>query len=143
MQLRTVSLAGLRVTLGLLMVAWGLDKILNTGHAVRVSESFYLGLVTGPGLWKVLGAAQVLLGVLVVIGWLRKFTYPVLIAATGVTFVAVWRSIVDPLGLVLDGANLIFFPSSTIFLGALVVLAFRAEDTLAVDAATSRRAEPH
>ena len=128
------TLAGLRVTLGWLMVLWGVDKITNVEHAIRVSEGFYGGFLTGATLWQGLGVAQLLLGLLIVAGLFRRFTYPVLLAITGVTLLAVWKSILDPFGFVIDGGNILFFPSSTIFLAGLVVLAFRDEDELSLDA---------
>ena len=134
MTLKTVSLLLLRISLGWLMVLWGYDKISNVEHAVRVSEGFYGGLITGPAVWQVAGVAQVLLGLVVVAGLFRRFSYPVLLAITGVTLLAVWKSILDPFGLVTDGGNLIFFPSSTIFFAGLTLVAFRAEDALSLDA---------
>ena len=134
MSLKTVSLFLLRASLGWLMVLWGYDKISNVDHAVRVSEGFYGGLITGPGAWQVAGYAQVVFGLIVVLGLGRRYSYPVLLAITGVTLVAVWKSIVDPFGLLTDGGNLIFFPSSTIFFAGLALVAFRAEDTLSLDA---------
>lgn len=127
------TLAGLRVTLGWLMLLWGIDKITNVEHAIRVSEAFYGGLLSGPTLWQALGVAQVALGLLIVVGLFRRFTYPVLLAITGVTLLAVWKSILDPFGFVVEGGNILFFPSSTIFLAGLAVMAFREEDALSLD----------
>lgn len=134
MILRSISLLLVRVSLGWLMVLWGFDKIINVEHAVRVSEGFYGGIVSAASVWTGLGYAQVILGLLVSVGLLRRFTYPVLLAVTGTTLLAVWKSIVDPFGLVVEGGNLVFFPSSTIFFAGLVVLAFRSEDAFSVDA---------
>ena len=134
MNLKNVSLLLVRISLGWLMVLWGYDKISNVDHAVRVSEGFYGGLITGPGIWQAAGYAQVLLGLIVVVGLFRRFSYPVLLTITGITLVAVWKSILDPFGLVTDGGNLIFFPSSTIFFAGLALVAFRAEDVLSLDA---------
>ena len=134
MNLKNVSLLLLRISLGWLMVLWGYDKISNVDHAVRVSEGFYGGLITGAGIWQAAGFAQVVLGLVVVAGIFRRFSYPVLLTVTGITLLAVWKSILDPFGLVTDGGNLIFFPSSTIFFAGLALVAFRADDVLSLDA---------
>ncbi len=134
MNLKTTSLLLLRASLGWLMVLWGWDKISNVEHAVRVSEGFYGGLVTGASIWQAAGYTQVVLGLVVVAGIFRRFAYPVLLAVTGVTLLAVWKSIIDPFGFFTDGGNLIFFPSSTIFFAGLALVAFRAEDVLCLDA---------
>ena len=134
MNLKNVSLLLMRISLGWLMVLWGYDKISNVDHAVRVSEGFYGGLITGPVIWQAAGFAQVALGLVVVAGIFRRFSYPVLLTVTGITLLAVWKSILDPFGLVTDGGNLIFFPSSTIFFAGLALVAFRADDVLSLDA---------
>ena len=134
MNLKNVSLLLLRISLGWLMVLWGYDKISNVEHAVRVSEGFYGGLITGQSVWQAAGVAQILLGLVVVAGVFRRFSYPVLLTITGVTLLAVWKSILDPFGFMTDGGNLIFFPSTTIFFAGLALVAFRADDVLSLDA---------
>ena len=138
MTLKNVSLLLLRISLGWLMVLWGYDKISNVEHAVRVSEGFYGGLVTGAAVWQVVGFAQLLFGLVIVVGVFRRFAYPALLLVTGVTLLAVWKSILDPFGLITDGGNLIFFPSSTIFFAGLALIAYRADDDFSLDARLAR-----
>lgn len=132
--MRKNSLLLLRISLGWLMVVWGIDKVNNVTHAVQVSEGFYAGIMTSPGALHAFGVAQTLIGVLIVMGFLRRFTYPFLLAVTAVTLLAVWKSILDPWGFVLEGGNLVFYSSAVIFAGALVLFAFLADDTVALDA---------
>lgn len=132
--MRKNSLLLLRISLGWLMVVWGVDKLNDVEHAARVSESFYAGVMTGPGALQAFGVVQTLIGVLIVMGFLRRFTYPFLLVITGVTLLAVWKSILDPWGFVLQGGNLVFYSSAVIFAGALVLYAFLADDTVALDA---------
>lgn len=132
--MRKNSLLLLRIALGWLMVVWGVDKLINVTHAVRVSEGFYLGAMTGAGALQAFGVLQLVVGLLIVVGLMRRFTYPFLLAVTGVTLLAVWKSIIDPWGVFLKGGNLVFFSSAVIFAGALVLLAFQADDTIALDA---------
>ena len=135
---KVYTLLFLRVSLGLLMLVWGADKLANPGHGVAVADRFYLGLGASAALMPALGAAQLALGVLVVVGALRRLTYPLLAAVTGLTLLGVWRSVLDPWGWVLDGTNALFFPSLIVFAGVLVLQAFRAEDRLVL----ARRAAP-
>lgn len=132
--MKTASLLLLRCSLGLFIIAWGGDKLHDTDHGMQVSAHFYWGLVSSASLLRAFGIVQLVLGALIVAGAARRVTYPLLLAITGTTLVAVWRSIVDPLGLIMEGTTLMFLPSLPIFAGALVLLAFRDEDTLAVDA---------
>lgn len=138
--LQSLTLLALRASLGLLMVVWGADKLANPAHGLRVSERFYFGLFGAAALMPVLGGLQIALGVAIVAGLLRRFTYPALLAITGLTLVGVWRSVLDPWGWVLEGTNALFFPSLIVFAGALVVHAFREADVLAVDARLTRAA---
>jgi putative oxidoreductase len=128
------SLLLLRVSLGGLMVYWGVDKLLNVSHGVGVAEKFYGGVSVATTVMQAFGVAQLLLGVVIVLGLLRRVAYPLLLLVTGTTLLAVWKSIVDPFKLMMPGGNLIFYPSLIIFAGALVLLAFREQDALALDA---------
>lgn len=125
----------LRISLGWLMVVWGVDKLANPSHGQAVAESFYLGIGTGETFLTVAGAAQVLLGALLVVGLARRMTWPVVALVNGITLIAVWESIVDPWGFVLDGGNLVFYSSAVIFAGVLVGWSAVEEDTLALDVA--------
>lgn len=141
--MKTTSLLLLRVSLGLLMLIWGVDKLVNVEHGVRVSEGFYLGAFSNALLLKAFGVAQMLLGLLIVLGLGRRFAYPLLLAISGVTALGVWKSIVDPWGWWLEGANVLFYPSLIILAGSLVLHAFRDEDRLVVGGrAAARDAAP-
>lgn len=122
------SLLFLRVSLGLLMVIWGADKLVDVQHGLAVSEHFYRGAFGSAALLKAFGVVQLALGALVVLGVGRRYAYPLLLAVTGVTLLGVWKSVVDPWGWYLEGANVLFYPSLIIFAGSLVLWAFRDED---------------
>ncbi len=132
------SLILLRVSLGGLMVYWGIDKLINVKHGLTVAEKFYGGMSVATTMMQAFGVVQVVLGALVIVGLFRRIAYPALLLVTGTTLVAVWTSIVDPFKLMLDGGNLIFYPSLIIFAGAFVLMAFRAEDRLVLDGASRR-----
>lgn len=120
---RTAAHILLRVSIGYLLVIWGVDKLVNPAHGTAVSQHFYFGLFGWPGLMNAFGVAEALLGVLVIVGVWRRYTYPLVAAITGMTLVGVWRSILDPWGWYLSGANALFYPSLIIFAGVLVLLA--------------------
>ena len=130
--MKAPALLLLRLSLGLLMLVWGADKLVNPAHGVAVAEHFYLGLLGSASLMPLLGGLQLLLGALVLLGIARRWSYPALLAVTGATLLGVWRSVIDPWGWWLEGANALFFPSLIIFAGVLVLIAFRDEDRLVV-----------
>ena len=123
----------LRASLGVLMLIWGADKLVNVAHGLAVSERFYLGAFTSAALLRAFGVAQLALGAAVLLGAGRRYAYPLLLAVTGATLLGVWRSVVDPWGWYLDGANVLFYPSLIIFAASLVLWAFRDDDRLALD----------
>lgn len=122
----------LRISIGALMLVWGADKFANPEHGVKVAERFYFGVLSASSAMPVLGAIQVVLGGLVVVGAFRRYAYPLVAATTGVTLLGVWRSIVDPWGWYLEGTNALFFPSLTIFAAVLVLMSLRDADRLAL-----------
>ena len=128
--MKRTSLLLLRVSLGLLMVIWGIDKIVNPAHGARVAEAFYFGLFGWRSALPLLGAVQIGLGLVVVLGVWRRWAYPLLAAVTGFTLLGVWKSVIDPWGWYLEGANVLFYPSLIVFAGVLVLMAFRDEDEL-------------
>lgn len=139
MSARPYTLLALRVSLGYLMVLWGIDKFADPAHGIAVAERFYFGLPLAGAIMPLLGAGQILLGLGVILGVLRRFLYPILALLTGLTLVGVWRSIVDPWGWFLDGATVLFYPSLIIFAGMTVVWAFAEEDTIALGRSAGTR----
>ena len=126
------SLLLLRASLALLMLIWGVDKLVNVEHGLQVSKHFYLGAFDSALLLRAFGVVQMALGVLLLLGVGRRVAYPALLAVTGATLLGVWRSVVDPWGWFLPGANVLFYPSLIIFAASLVLWAFRDDDRLVV-----------
>lgn len=115
----------LRASLGLLMIVWGLDKLANPGHGMKVAARFYFGMPLSTQVMPALGIAQIVLGILVMLRVRERETLAVLAMLTGITLLGVWRSVIDPWGWYLTGTNALFFPSLIIFAGAVVLFAFR------------------
>lgn len=128
----------LRVSMGWLLVLWGIDKLTNVEHSIRVADAFYFGIGSGAAVLKAFGVIEVAVGVLIVVGLLRKLAYPIQALIAGLTAIGVWKSIVDPWGWSLEGTNPLFYPSLIVFAGALVLLGFMEEDTWSLD---GRRAQ--
>lgn len=126
----------LRVTTGGLLIIWGLIKAMAPGAAQAVSDKYYAGYLSADALQFPLGAAQVILGLLVILGVMRSIVYPIQALVLGAGALAIWQYLVDPLGLYLltaETRQVLFFPSSTVFIAALVLLAFKRDDVIAVD----------
>lgn len=131
--MKSFTLLLLRVSVGLLIVWWGLDKIVDPAHGLAVSDRFYGGLLTWPALMPIFGGVQTLAGLLFMVGLFRRVVDPVVLLINAGTMVGVWRSIVDPWGWLLEGTNALFYPSLTIFAASLLLLVIRNEEVLVLD----------
>ncbi len=131
--MKAFSILFLRVSMGWLQMLWGIDKLVNVEHAVKVSEAFYMGLGANATLQAAFGALQVLLGLLLIAGLFRKVVYPVQTLIAAATALGVWKSIVDPWGWFLEGSNVLFYPSLIVLAAALVLQAFQDDDSLSLD----------
>ncbi len=140
--MKAISMLALRVSIALLVLLWGLDKIVDVEHAIRISDNFYLGLLSMESLMPVVGIAQVGVALLAMVGLFRWIVDPVILLINVGSMLSVWRSIVDPWGWVLEGTNVLFFPSLIIAAGCLVLIAFRDQETLVLDARRGRATTP-
>lgn len=131
--MKPMGLLLLRLSMGWLMVLWGLDKLVNVEHSVGVAETFYLGVGANTTILGILGVAQVALGGLIMLGLFRRYAYPVLTLVVLATALGVWKSIIDPWGWVLEGGNVLFYPSLIILAAALVLQGFQTDDDLSLD----------
>lgn len=131
--MRPLALLFLRVSIGLLVLLWGIDKLVDPEHAVRVSDNFYLGLLSLPSVLPLLGIGQVLVALLAMVGLFRRFVDPVILLINLGSLLGVWRSIVDPWGWVLEGTNVLFFPSLIVVAGCLVLIGFQDQERLVLD----------
>ena len=132
--MKALSLLLLRLSTGIYLILWGVVKF-NADRAAGVSDRFYGGVISGETISLVLGCAQILLGVIVVLGLFRLVAYwgQVLWYLAGIIPIMVF--IVDPLALYLvdPPGRLTFFPSTTLLFASLIMVAFKEYDTMSVD----------
>ena len=128
--LRSISLLIMRVGTGMLLVVWGLVRVVG-GRGEYLADKYYASMGSEAMLQLAFGWAEVALGVLVTLGLLRKYSLiGSAIILVGGAF-PIWR---HPFGEYLhDDANILFFPSITVAGAALALIAFREFDRLALD----------
>lgn len=135
--MKAATLLFMRISTGLLLVIWGLMKIMSPDAAIGISEKYYSGTVSASALQTPWGLFQIVLGLLVVLGLFRKVAYPLQAAVLVIGALAIWRYILDPFGVYLfaEGTgNILFFPSLCVAAATLVLMAFQEYDTIALDA---------
>ena len=78
----------LRVTMGWLLVLWGIDKLQNVAHAQAVAETYYFGIGTQVMVQQIFGVLETLLGAMVILGRHRRRLYPVMLVVLLFTSIA-------------------------------------------------------
>jgi len=131
--MQAFSLLALRVSIALLVLIWGIDKIVDPGHAVRVSDTFYFGVLSLPAILPILGGLQIIVALLAMVGLFRWWVDPVILVINLGSLLGVWRSILDPWGWWMEGTNALFFPSLTVAAGCLLLIAFRDQESWVLD----------
>ena len=130
------SLLLLRVGTGLLLVVWGALRVGSPAAGPGLANKYYGGLLDAPLVQLSFGSAEIVIGLLVVLGLFRRMAYigQALILVPGT--VMLWRYLLDPFGLYLldaETSQILFFPSITVAAATLVLLAFREDDRWSVD----------
>lgn len=136
------SLLLLRVSTGLLCVIWGLIRFGEPAIGARVNGKYYGGFLAGETIQYAWGGFLLLVGILTIAGFLRRYAYPLQAAILCVGALGIWKYLLDPLGLWLldrDSAQVLFFPSLGMAAATLVLLAFREDDKIALDEKLKRR----
>ncbi len=123
----------LRLTIGWLLVLWGIDKFTNPEHGQAVAETFYWGIGAQQMLLNAFGVIEIAIGALVMLGAYRRYAYPLAFVILAFTAVGVWKSILDPWGWQLDGTNVLFYPSAIIAAGALLLCGSQGDEELVLD----------
>lgn len=135
--MKAASLLFLRISTGLLIIIWGLIKIMEPKAAIGISEKYYNGTTSMEMLQAPWGAFQVAIGVLVILGLFRRFVYPVQAAILCLGAVVIWKYLLDPFGMYFldkESRQILFFPSLCVAAATLVIWAFIDEDRLSLDA---------
>lgn len=135
--LARIALLIMRIGTGMLLVLWAGVRLLKDGMGPNLANKYYGGVGADSTLQLAFAGFEVVLGVLVVLGLLRKFTLPLSAIILVGGALPIWRHFLDPYGMYLfdspDQANLLFFPSVTVAGAALALIALRDIDTLALD----------
>jgi uncharacterized membrane protein YphA (DoxX/SURF4 family) len=111
------ALLVLRVTLGLFLLQWGVEKFVAPQNNVAIWRYFY-GLNVSQALGYVFGALEIAIAGCLFLGLFRTAAYGAALALHAVSVFVSWRQLLDPWG---DAANHLFIAGVPV-LGALIVL---------------------
>lgn len=111
------ALLVLRITLGLFLLQWGVEKFVVPQNTVAIWGYFY-GLNVPQTLGYVFGAVEITIAGCLFLGLFRTTAYGTALALHAVSVLVSWRQLLDPWG---DVANHLFIASVPV-LGALIAL---------------------
>ncbi len=134
--MKQFALAGLRVATALLLVVWGLIRVMAPDKGAGVSAKYYSGIGADETIQVVWGAALLIIGVFVIIGLFRRFALIAQAVVLVFGALTIWRYLLDPLGLYLltsETSNVLFFPSLALAFASLLLVAMREEDRWSLD----------
>ncbi len=141
MRAKALSLLFLRISTGLLCVIWGLIRIAEPKAGVGVNSKYYGGLMADVSWQTPWGIFLLIVGLLTILGLFRKYAYPLQAAILCVGALAIWKYLLDPLGLYLldrESSQVLFFPSLGMAAATLVLITFRSDDAYALDVKLGR-----
>jgi hypothetical protein len=114
----------LRLSLGLVMMVWAFDKILNPGHGAAVFESFYGLSGVGEPIVRGIGVVQAAIVLAFLCGIARAWSYGAVLAMHAVTTLVSWSAYLQPLD------NILFLAAWPMLAGLITLFLLRDEDRL-------------
>jgi putative oxidoreductase len=111
------ALLALRITLGLFLLQWGVEKFVMPENNVFIWGYFY-GLEVAPALGYLFGALEIAIAACLFLGLFRTVAYGAALVLHAITVAVTWRQLIDPWG---DPINHLFIAGIPV-LGALIAL---------------------
>ncbi|MGH8226055.1 MAG: hypothetical protein ACRER1_07900 [Gammaproteobacteria bacterium] len=124
-----IALLALRLTVFLVMLIWTVDKFVRPEHAAAVLSHFYALAGFGTAVVYILAVLEVILLAAFVSGFMRRYSYGLVLLLHAATTVVSWREYMHPF----MGANLLFFAAWPMLAACLALYLLREYDTLTVD----------
>ncbi len=122
----TISLLFLRLSIFLVMFMWTIDKFINPAHATKVFEKFYYISGFETALLYGVGAVEMLILCLFVVGYQKKYTYGAVLLFHAVSTFSSFKQYLAPF----DGANLLFFAAWPMLAACFTLFLLRDKDKL-------------
>lgn len=119
-----LSLLCLRLTVFLVMFMWTIDKFINPGHAAKVFEKFYYIAGVESVVMYAIGAIEIIILLLFLVGYKKKYTYGAVLALHAVSTLSSFKQYLAPF----EGANLLFFAAWPMLAACITLFLLRDQD---------------
>lgn len=100
-----IALLILRLSLGIFLLQWSVEKLILPGATIRIAQGFY-GISLSSGAAYALGIAELIVSLGLLFGAYRTISYGLSLLIHTVTVVVSWRQLTDPYGLAKIGNHL-------------------------------------
>lgn len=128
-----LALAILRISLGGFLLLWAIEKFVIPEQTVRIWKGFYL-LSIGPTLPYLIGAAEAVIAIAIIVGVWRTWSYGLGLALHAISVAASWKQLADPWGLYLfDRPQHLFLAGVPVLAAFVVLYILRESDVWTVD----------
>ncbi len=132
----------LRVSLGVFLLLWGLEKFVVPNVTVRIWDKFY-GVGLAASLAPVVGVLESSLALAIVVGLWRRVTYGLGLLVHAVSGLSSWRQLLDPWGLRAGASpNHLFLAGLPVLAGFVALYLLRARDSWTLDEWLLRQRSP-
>lgn len=132
----------LRLSLGLFLLLWALEKFILPQTTEQIWASFYQIPISG-AIVTILAILQTLLAIALIVGFLRPLTYGIALGINAVTFIATWRQLLDPWGLASgESVNHLFLAGIPVLAGFIALFLLHPWDFWSVDGWLKYRRTP-
>ena len=132
----SAALVILRVSLGVFLLVWGLEKFIIPDRSIAIYDFFY-GLSATRAVAYVAGALESVLALAIIIGAFRRWSYGIGLLVHAATTLATARLIIDPWGLISGEPQHLFFAAVPMLAAFLALYLLRDWDTYSFDARRS------
>ena len=119
-----LSLLFLRLSVFLVMFMWTIDKFINPGHVTKVYESFYFIVGLEPVVMYAIGAIEMIILLLFLVGYKKTYTYGAVLVLHTVSTLSSFKQYLEPF----DGPNLLFFAAWPMLAACSALFLLRDQD---------------
>ncbi|MFQ5703936.1 MAG: DoxX family membrane protein [Gemmatimonadales bacterium] len=116
-----LALTILRISLGVFLLIWSLEKFFLPQSTIGIWKGFYL-IKIGESMPYIIGAVETLVSVAIILGFMRTWSYGIGLAINTVSVLSTWKQLIDPWGLIFDTRNNHLFLAGVPMLAGFVVL---------------------
>ena len=139
----SISLLILRLSLGLFLLLWALEKFILPQTTEQIWASFYQIPISG-AIITILAVLQTILAIALIVGFLRPVTYGIALGINAITFISTWRQLLDPWGLASgESVNHLFLAGIPVLAGFIALYLLHPWDRWSIDNWLQHRHTPN